>query len=103
MFDANAYVIRRAGESDEGTLRRLAALDSQRPLHGTVLIGELDGRAGAAVSVDDQRVVADPCQPTATLVTFLRLRARSLHALDTTPELRKRLYLGVRAARAVRA
>ena len=48
MFPADAYVIRLATEHDADDLRRLAALDSARPLTGRVLIGEIDGVPAAA-------------------------------------------------------
>jgi hypothetical protein len=40
MYSANRYVIRLATALDAPTLRRLAALDGQRPLSGPVLVGE---------------------------------------------------------------
>jgi hypothetical protein len=71
--------------------RRLAELDSQRPLSGRVLIGEVGGFPAAAVSLIDGRVIADPFQPTATLAGLLRLRYQSLRALSETPSLRDRM------------
>jgi hypothetical protein len=99
MFPANAYVIRSATDADADTLRRLAALDSQRALSGPVLIGEIDGAPAAAVSVSDERVVADPFRRTARLTPLLRMRARSLRAVERTPSVRERLIAGVRVAR----
>jgi hypothetical protein len=86
MFAANAYVIRHVIGAE-----RLAELDSQRPLTGPALVGEIDGRPAAAISLTDGRVVADPFQQTAALVAHLRLRARALHAHERTPSVRQRL------------
>ena len=96
MFPANAYVIRRATEDDAYALSRLAELDGQRPLGGQVLIGEIDGRAAAAISLIDYRVVADPFEATATLGAMLRMRAQAIHAYHRTPSLRQRMLAGVR-------
>ena len=51
MFPADLYIIRLATEQDAATLRRLAALDSATPLTGRVLIGEIDGKPAAALSL----------------------------------------------------
>ena len=64
-----------AGPVDAGTLTRLAALDETEPLTGDVLLAVADGRAVAALSVDDGRVVADPFARTGEAVALLRLRA----------------------------
>lgn len=98
MYPANAYVIRIATVDDEGALGQLAQLDSQRPLGGNVLIGEIDGGAAAAISLSDNRVVADPFQRTEPLTQLLRLRAASLHAIAKTPSLRERIRNGVRVS-----
>jgi hypothetical protein len=67
--------IRPAGPSDATVLRRLAALDSRRPLRGRVLIAEREGSPLAALGLDDGRAVADPFVLTDDLVALLRLRA----------------------------
>ena len=72
MFPANAYVIRQATTDDQSTLERLAGLDSQRPLHGPALIGEIDGTPAAAISMSDGRVVADPFKLTARVKAGMR-------------------------------
>jgi hypothetical protein len=86
MFAANAYVIRHVIGAE-----RLAELDSQRPLTGPALVGEIDGRPAAAISLADGRLVADPFQHTAALVAQLRMRARALSEHDRTPSLAARL------------
>jgi hypothetical protein len=70
-----AFTIRFAYPDDEAALRRLAAYDSQRPMSGRVLVAEVDGALWAAVSIDDQRVIADPFRHTVALVDVLRQRA----------------------------
>ena len=91
MFAANTYVIRHVTG-----VERLAELDSQSPLTGPALVGEIEGRPAAAISLTDGRVVADPFQSTANLITLLRMRARGLRAQERTPALRDRLRAAVR-------
>jgi hypothetical protein len=74
--DGAEVTIRPATYADAAGLEQLAALDSHRPLRGWhVLVGELDGRIVAAVSMHDGRAVADPFVPTADIVESLRLHA----------------------------
>jgi hypothetical protein len=96
MHPANVHVIRLATEEDARTLSRLAQLDSQRPLGGSILIGELDDKPAAAISLTDHRVVADPFQPTAQLTQLLRIRATSLQAGAKAPSFRDRMRNGIR-------
>jgi hypothetical protein len=91
MFAANSHVIREATPDDTHALRRLAQLDSQRPLAGQVLIGELQGRPAAAISLVDGRVIADPFRPTGQLTPLLRIRAGALRAYMHTPSLSARM------------
>jgi hypothetical protein len=97
MYAANSYSIRLATDADADTLRRLAQLDSQPPLDGSILIGELHGEAVAALSLTDNRTIADPFRPTAHLVATMRVRAQGLRAVDRTPSLRERLLQGLPA------
>lgn len=99
MFAANTYVIRRATDTDTDALRELAALDSGPAPTGQILIGEIDGRPAAAVSIDDGRLVADPFQRTASLRSILRLRANALRSAERTPSVMDRLRAGVRVHR----
>ena len=80
MFAPDAYTIHSATEADEQHLLRLSILDSQRELTGPALIGEIDGKPAAAMSLADGRIVADPFAPTEALVAHLRIRAHALHA-----------------------
>ena len=76
MFPADAFIIRPATEADAAALRRLAALDSARPLTGRVLIGGVEGKPAAALSLEDRRrAIADPFQRTDALRAYLRMRA----------------------------
>jgi hypothetical protein len=97
MYAANSYVIRRAGDADAEVLSRLAALDAKPPLEGPILVGELHGEAVAALSLADDRAVADPFRPTAHLLASMRVRARGLKAAERTPSLRDRLLAGLPA------
>ena len=96
MFPADAYVIRLATEHDAAALRRLAALDSARPLTGRILIGELDGEPAAALSLKTGAVVANPFRHTAALRAHMRMRAGAVDAVTREPSLRERLLDGLR-------
>jgi hypothetical protein len=98
MPPAASYKTRLAVDEDAPNLRRLAALDSQSPLSGAILMGEIDGVPAAAISLTSGRVVADPFRPTAELVATMRLRAAALTGERRT-SLRDRLLGGVRIAR----
>ena len=67
MFSATAYTIRLATEDDDAALRRLAEVDYQDPLvPGPVLLGEIDGKPQAALSLVDGRTIANPFVSPAT-------------------------------------
>jgi hypothetical protein len=93
---ASHHVIRMAGDDDALALRRLAKLDSQAPLAGPVIVGEISGTPVAAVSLADDRAIADPFVPTAHLLIALHARATGMQAYARTPSLRDRLRAGVR-------
>lgn len=97
MFAANTYVMRMATDEDTRALHRLGELDSQPPLGGRALIGEIDGTPTAALSMDDGRVTADPFRHTEHLVACLRMRAQALQAYQATPSLRERLLAALPA------
>jgi hypothetical protein len=71
-------MIRMATPHDADALRRLAALDSARPLRGPVLLAESDGAPVAAVSLHSGAVIADPFQRSAGAARMLRLRRYQL-------------------------
>ena len=98
MYPANHHIIRPATARDDITIESLSALDSQRPIAYPALIGERDGRAVAAISLADGRVVADPFVRTSQLVAVLRMRAGALRAHADEPSLRKRIRAGLRPA-----
>lgn len=77
MYSANAFSIRPATHEDAYSLRKLAELDSQSPVSEPALIGEIDGRPAAALSLADGRVTADPFQHTAQLTALLTMRFRA--------------------------
>jgi hypothetical protein len=91
MFAPTAYHIRFATAEDADTLRGLAERDSQQPLVGRVLIGQLDDTPAAALSLHDGRVIADPTRRTDYLVANLRSRAGAVRAFEETPSLSDRL------------
>ena len=99
MFATNAFTITPATSEHTGALRRLAALDSQRPLTGDVLIGYIGAVPAAAISLSEDRIVADPFVHTGHLRAHLRLRAGTLRAVERTPSLRDRIRAGVRISR----
>jgi hypothetical protein len=91
-FSATAYTIRLATAGDDAQLRRIAAIDSQRPLAiGPVLLAELDGTPAAALSLADGRVIANPFVPTGQLRAHLRLRAAANGAHRREPTVAKRI------------
>ena len=103
VYPSNVYVVRPATEDDQRDLQRLAELDGQRPFAGPALIGEIDGRPAAAVSLFEGRVVADPFQHTAALRQILRMRLGALRAYSSTPSLAERMRAAMRPFAAARA
>src|SRR4051812_49456482 len=95
MYAPNSYVLRPPPPADAEILGRLAGLDSAPPLEGSILIGELHGEAVAALSLTDDRAVADPFRPTEHLLASMRVRARGLQAVAHMPPLRDRLIAGL--------
>lgn len=96
MYPANAYVIRQATDTDAPTLRRLAELDSQKPFAGPALIAESGGHPIAAISLFDERVVADPFAHTAVATQLLRMRLGALRAYSATPSVADRVRAALR-------
>ena len=77
MFASNTYVIR--------------TVPRQAPLAGPALVGEINGRPAAAISLADGHVISDPFQHTDSLVALLRMCARGLAAAARTPLVSDRL------------
>ncbi|MCW3012880.1 MAG: hypothetical protein JWO90_3284 [Solirubrobacterales bacterium] len=90
--------IRPADHADAPAVARLAALDSADVPTGRLLLGIVDDRLLAAVSLEDGTVVADPFAPTAELVALLRRRADRVVAA-TAPPRRHRALPGFAARR----
>ncbi|HUR85529.1 MAG TPA: hypothetical protein VMY78_09300 [Solirubrobacteraceae bacterium] len=90
-------VIRPARDADLAPLHDLAEIDSAAPLTGAVLVAVVDGRPWAAMSLADDRVIADPFRPSAGAVELLRLRVAQLRAAEG------RSRLPLRVARRARA
>ena len=103
MLPANTYVIRPATHDDQPALEALAELDSQSRLDGPALVGEIDGRPAAAISLHDRRVIADPFLFTVQLRQVLRMRAAALHAREQTPSLPVRVRAAIGTVSAARA
>jgi hypothetical protein len=97
MFAANSYTIRPVTDDDTFTLRRWADREQQRPLDGSLLIGEIGDRPAAAISLLDGRTVADTSACTGHLVANLRIRALSVWAYEATPSLRDRMLQAMAA------
>jgi hypothetical protein len=85
MSPANRYVVRQATVDDDDALRRLAERDGQPPLAGPTLIAEIDRVPVAAVSLADERVIADPFQPIGIVRQLLCLRRAAAGAYSRTP------------------
>jgi hypothetical protein len=73
-MNVDSITIRMAGPEDAAALRRLADLDSSRPLTGSTIVAELDGVCLAAISLETGAVNADPFAPTEAIVSHLRMR-----------------------------
>jgi hypothetical protein len=77
---ADGVEIRLAGPADAPALSRLSELDS-RPadaLHGDVLLAEVQGDPIAALSLEDDLLVAHPFRHTKPLAQLLTMRAHQL-------------------------
>jgi hypothetical protein len=82
--------IRQSTSHDSQTLTGLAELDSSRPLHEPALVAQVGDEIWAAVSLSDQRVVADPFRPSGAVVPVLVERARQLRRDDRRERGRQR-------------
>ena len=70
--------IRWAFADDSAALARLAADSGERPPRAPVLLAEVDGRVGAALSLCDGRAIAASAGPDAEALDLLALRAAQL-------------------------
>ena len=91
MLSSNAFVIRLASDADTLTLRRLAMKSRQAPLTGMILVGEIKGEVAAAISLADNRRIADPALSTDRLLIHLHARAAGERAFLRQPSVSKRM------------
>jgi hypothetical protein len=96
-----AVTLRYAIFDDAPDLLRLAQLDSAQPLADPILVAEVSGRLTAALSLSEDRVIADPFVLTAATVELLRARGRQLSGTGRRWGLgrRRRSRRGLRALR----
>jgi hypothetical protein len=98
--DADAAVtLRFAVFDDAPDLFGLGQLDSAAPLAEPILVAEVSGRLTAALSLADDRVIADPFVLTAGTVELLRARARQLSGTGRRWGWGRRRVRGLRALR----
>ena len=74
MTTTAPITIRRAHPEEPGVLR-IASLDSARVPAAPLLVAEVNGQVRAAVSIEDDRAIADPFHPTRDLIELLRTHA----------------------------
>jgi hypothetical protein len=99
MLSATTYTIRLATPDDDAALRSLAGIDSQDALGpGPVLLGEIDGKPQAALSLSDGRVLGNPFLPTAHLLAHIRTRAAALGAAERMPSVSDRIRAALSGA-----
>jgi len=72
-LDGKDLILRPSHSGDEAAIARLVELEEAPGLVGDPLVAELDGTIVAALSVHDDRAVADIFRPTAAIVRMLRL------------------------------
>jgi hypothetical protein len=82
MPSSTSFVIREATQNDAPAIRQLAADAGQRRLEGDILIGEIADRPAAAISLRDERVVADAFGIFLGLAAQLRMRARAINSVQ---------------------
>jgi hypothetical protein len=95
---APSLVLRSATYADAPAVRRLAALDDAPMLADPIMIALEDGEPVAALSLADQRVVANPFRLTQDSVALLRLRAQHLVAPASSPRRARRSVAHLRIA-----
>ncbi len=73
--------LRYAFPDDAHGVARLAALDSAEVPAAPLLLAEVEGELWVALSLSDERVIADPFRPTLALVALLRERGQQLSGI----------------------
>jgi len=81
--------IRAATPADDAALVTLSQLDSARVVQRPALLASVDDLPVAALSLADDRVVADPFHPTSDVVAVLRARAAALRGTSRAPQRRR--------------
>jgi hypothetical protein len=76
--ESSSVELRLARPDEDRAVRRLAALDDAPELDGPAMLALVDGKAVAAMSLVDLRVVANPFVRTQHAIALLRLRANHL-------------------------
>jgi hypothetical protein len=95
MMSMNSLTIRMATASDDAQLERLAQLDSASAPSDPVLVAEVGGEVWAAISLDDNQIVADPFRATGELQWLLVERARQLRSNGRHPGVLGRVFASV--------
>ena len=96
-MNPSTLTLRLAHAGDADAIARLVEMEEAAPLTGDVAVAESGGNIIAALSVADERVVADLFRPTAATVELLRRwRSDQISARRTTRAgaLRRRRTLG---------
>jgi hypothetical protein len=75
---ASSVTVRLATRGDRAALARLAELEQTTTPAEPLLLGVVMERPVAALSLSDDRVIADPFTPTCDLIELMRVRARQL-------------------------
>jgi hypothetical protein len=96
MYSGYAFDIRSEHDADSPVLRRLAALDEAPALAAPALVAYSAGEPVAAVSLVDERTVADPFRYTEPIRSVLRVRAGALRAVERRPSLTDRIVAQLR-------
>ena len=97
----SSLTLRLARPDDRVALAELASLDSSRLPAEPVLLAEVAGELCAALSLSEQKLVADPFRPTAGLCDLLRARAEQLGAVRRAPRFRLPSWLRLRLSPAM--
>jgi hypothetical protein len=85
MTSSSTITLQRATADQDAILRTLSALDSARPVRRPALLAIVDGRAVAAASLADGRIVADPFTDSAEAAALLRIQADASSASASAP------------------
>lgn len=99
MLPGSAYDIRIEHDERHPALALLAALDEDRPLAAPALVAHADGAPVAALSLVDDRALADPFHHSAVARAALHERAQALRASERAPARPDRLTARSRRGR----